>query len=435
VPDSSILIRNPAIEKWDTGEVAVVAVSNLVLGELERRKTSAAKDPTAAESASTVMKSLADSATATGSELAHGLKLNDRTWFISVALDRSKLALGLDAKQNDQQIAGAAGLIGGESNIPTILLTADINQKVFASSVGIPSHLERLPFEGDGLQALLDLGARVRSNREATSSAEPLDNNLPPKEAIVAHFVGRQQQLASLEQWLIDPDSRKWALTGDGGKGKTAIAYRFAESVVLAAASNIVTNVIWMSAKRRRYVEGRAVPVAQPDFATLENALDFLLQYFNDANLSGLVAEKRARVRDWLTTFPSLLIADDLDSIQVADEDAAEFFLDDILRTRSKVLLTSRRHYPGMGLRETEVTGLQGPEATDYIQAKAAEFGVNVDRFSNSIDKIREVTDGSPLYIEDLLRLCRVTGVGEAIHQWARRRGDPARAYALEREI
>src|SRR5207248_256577 len=56
-------------------------------------------------------------------------------------------------------------------------------------------------------------------------------------------------------------------------------------------------------------------------------------------------------------------------------------------------------------------------------------------RFTDNLDRLLKVTEGSPLYIEDLLRLCHVSGVSDAIHQWERRRGEAARRYALEREI
>ncbi len=45
------------------------------------------------------------------------------------------------------------------------------------------------------------------------------------------------------------------------------------------------------------------------------------------------------------------------------------------------------------------------------------------------------VTEGSPLYLEDLLRLSRVSPVRSAIDAWRERKGDRAREYALKREI
>jgi tetratricopeptide (TPR) repeat protein len=46
-----------------------------------------------------------------------------------------------------------------------------------------------------------------------------------------------------------------------------------------------------------------------------------------------------------------------------------------------------------------------------------------------------KVTEGSPLYIEDLLRLVTVVPAKEAIDVWRGKKGDEARAYALGREL
>ena len=60
---------------------------------------------------------------------------------------------------------------------------------------------------------------------------DPIESStLPSRETIAPRFVGRQTELESLRNWLNDPYSRVWLLAGDGGKGKTAIAYEFAVS-------------------------------------------------------------------------------------------------------------------------------------------------------------------------------------------------------------
>ena len=62
------------------------------------------------------------------------------------------------------------------------------------------------------------------SNPESPS----LEGFLPSRESIALRFVGRRNELSALQTWLGDEASRMWALTGAGGKGKTAIAYQFA---------------------------------------------------------------------------------------------------------------------------------------------------------------------------------------------------------------
>jgi hypothetical protein len=315
-----------------------------------------------------------------------------------------------------------------------ILLTADINQSVFAESVGIPAFLADQPFAETVRPKLDSLITVLREAPWSTPVREPLYHVMPPRESIVTSFVGRREQLQVLYEWLMDEAKRKWALTGDGGKGKTAIAYEFAEQVYRAAPLSLHA-VIWMSAKKRKFVEGSTRAIDLPDFATLPEALDFLLDAFGETSeIDGLPAKKE-QVLSFLTLLPTLLVVDDIDSISQDNEDVVEFFLDDVLSTESKVLLTSRRHYPGMGRRETEVRGLGGSEAQQFIRDKASEFGLDQKRFEAATDKILSATDGSPLYMEDLIRLCRVLPLDRAVREWTERRGENAREYALEREV
>ncbi|GAI84835.1 unnamed protein product, partial [marine sediment metagenome] len=63
-----------------------------------------------------------------------------------------------------------------------------------------------------------------------------------------------------LYEWFSDNNQRRWILAGAGGKGKTAIAYRFATQVINSAPEPY-TMVVWLSAKRRKFMEGSIVPI------------------------------------------------------------------------------------------------------------------------------------------------------------------------------
>lgn len=433
VLDTSVICNNPQPAEWQAGSRVIFVVSDVVLGELEGQKNRPVEDETrvAANGFMSVVARLAKSGS-----LAQGLELPLGDWLISASIDRGRLAKGLNAKNNDQQIAGLAGILSSQlSGVPAVLLTGDINQMVFASSVGIPAVLDRYPFTELGRRGLADLMKILKDSPHAWRTIERLDNNLPPRETIVTSLIGREDELSQLEDWLLDPGSKKWSLTGYGGKGKTAIAYTFAERVVDAGSPRPVSRVLWMSAKRKRFLERQVTPVGNPDFANLDEALDFILSYYADSVPNASQKDRRERAVEWLTLFPALLVVDDLDSLERENEDAAEFFLDDVLRSDSKVLLTSRRHYPAMGRRETEVKGLTGDAARELVIAKATEFGLEPDRFEASLDRIVRVTEGSPLYIEDLIRSVLVSGVSDAINRWKKHSGDEARRYALLREI
>ena len=62
-------------------------------------------------------------------------------------------------------------------------------------------------------------------------AADTVDEGLPPRDTVVVDFVGRKHELGHLREWLVDPHARRWLLTGDGGKGKSAIAYQLATEV------------------------------------------------------------------------------------------------------------------------------------------------------------------------------------------------------------
>ena len=69
------------------------------------------------------------------------------------------------------------------------------------------------------VKALVDrLSGRPLS---VASENEPLEDRLPPRESVVVDFIGRDRELATLWEWFDDPVSRRWALAGEGGKGKS----------------------------------------------------------------------------------------------------------------------------------------------------------------------------------------------------------------------
>ena len=264
---------------------------------------------------------------------------------------------------------------------------------------------------------------------------ETMLQTLPSRESMYDRFVGRTHELEALWAWFADDQTRRWVLVGDGGKGKSSIAYQFAASVSIANPQGTAA-VLWLSAKKRRFEESEIQSISRPDFEGLESALDRLLRDFGDKENIGKTLEvKREVALGFLSDFPSLIVVDDIDSIEETEEDVVEFFTYDAPRTKSKVLLTSRRMYPGMSRSSTRISGLGRSDALEYFQFTSRRLGVS-DRpgLDSSFDKIYEATEGSPLYMEDLLRLCRQLKVREAIDRWKQQRGDAARRYALERE-
>lgn len=74
---------------------------------------------------------------------------------------------------------------------------------------------------------------------------------LPSEDSIYREFVGRGSVLSDLAECFANPDNHRCLLAGDGGKGKSAVAYRYAQN--LSSAPGRFQLIIWLSAKRRKF--------------------------------------------------------------------------------------------------------------------------------------------------------------------------------------
>lgn len=272
-----------------------------------------------------------------------------------------------------------------------------------------------------------------------TASVDPLrsllEDSLPPRESIVVGFVGRDNELEELRKWFQDPVARRWALAGEGGKGKSALAYNFALEVKQGAPQPYQA-VLWLSAKKRRFVEGETVMIETPEFSDLDSALALLLTHYGwIEEVDNPTETKRKRVLELLNEFPALLVVDDIDSLESENENVIEFFSLHVPETSSKVLFTSRRTIFGMGGSTTHVSGFSGSEAEVFLVSRCRVMELDPALFvKKTVQDIVRITEGSPLFMEDLLRLATVKPMKEAIQLWQERGGEEARRYALGRE-
>jgi len=262
-----------------------------------------------------------------------------------------------------------------------------------------------------------------------------LETRLPPRESIVVEFIGRGDETEVLWTWFDDPVSKRWALSGDGGKGKSAIAYNFALEVASKAPAPFQA-VFWLSAKKKMFVDGTVVSIGNPDFHDLDSVISAILSCYGWSDeISHPLETKRNRCIQLLNEFPCLLIIDDVDSLESENENAIEFLGLEVPSTRSKVLFTSRRVIFGMGGTTTRVEGMIKDDADRFILSRCKLMELDPGSFGKDIvAKIFSVTDRSPLYMEDLLRLTAVMPISDAISLWKEKGGKDARKYALGRE-
>lgn len=271
---------------------------------------------------------------------------------------------------------------------------------------------------------------------EGGDQREPLEDRLPARESIVVRFVGRLSELSELQTWFEDPLSRRWAVVGAGGLGKSALAYAFAEEIRRTAPQPFQL-VVWLSAKARRFEDGHVVGIEDPDFSDLDTALRRLLMLYGwHEEATSPTATKRARTLELLNEFPGLIVVDDIDSLEGLGEDAIEFFTIAVPQTKSKVLLTSRRTILGLGHTATHVAGLAPKDAELFIRSRYQLLNLSDKALdTTAIKQIIEVTGASPLYMEDLIRLVAVMPLKQALAEWKARSGEEARRYALGREF
>lgn len=94
---------------------------------------------------------------------------------------------------------------------------------------------------------------RTSYDRLLAGSGEYLENNLPDRNFVCPKFIGRESVIEKLWAWLGDELSSARVLAGEGGRGKTSIAYEFAEGVCRTRPCGF-ERVLWVTAKTKQYV-------------------------------------------------------------------------------------------------------------------------------------------------------------------------------------
>ena len=256
-----------------------------------------------------------------------------------------------------------------------------------------------------------------------------LGGTLPPETDIVSGFVGREAQIQALSTWLATDSLRQFVIWGYGGSGKSALAYQFARAVRDGAPSSLQA-VLWLSAKSQEYVEGETRDRIA-DFDTIEAFGYALWDALYDDTPTAAQSTREGIISE-LSDTPSLLIVDDLDSV-IDDEDLAHFLLFELPRSKSRVVYTTRQRVHG--LQTIDVTGFDDGELLKFIISRARQYQLDVDECERRLRAIHSVTDGFPLFVDDLMRHAMLSGLESAISDWSQRKGDAARTYALRRQL
>lgn len=270
---------------------------------------------------------------------------------------------------------------------------------------------------------------------------------LPSRDLDLIKFVGREQSLVELRQWLEDVRSPVRLITGIGGLGKTALATQFAEEVTMTGAGDIEW-VIWLTAKQQTYsaLRGRLVSTGKVDFTDERSLYDAILKVVSyEMPLSEdepSLDDIRDRVSDALSTYSCLLVIDDIDSLTPDDQKelVAQLHRLALLTVSreippSRVLLTSRLD---QGLPETAVVKLRGLEREpfdEHVRNLCENFKVTSIR-GKVLDDLFAATSGSPLFAASVVRLVKLGEQPQSvIETWTGKDGEDVREFAFKREV
>ncbi|MBL8285934.1 MAG: putative DNA binding domain-containing protein [Acinetobacter johnsonii] len=115
------------------------------------------------------------------------------------------------------------------------------------------------------------------NNIESSKLADKryFEHNLPSKSLICNDFVGREDLLTELWEWLNDEFEFVKILSGDGGKGKTSIAYKFCRTF-LENPPIEYERILWLSVKEKQFsgINNSYYEIQDADFS---DSLSFLI--------------------------------------------------------------------------------------------------------------------------------------------------------------
>lgn len=278
----------------------------------------------------------------------------------------------------------------------------------------------------------------IELSLEDSITEDPLSHNLPDRSYICSRFVGRREDLVDLWGWLADDFSRVRLVAGEGGLGKTSLAYRFAEEVASRRVKPF-DQVVWLTAKKRQFIpaEDSHRENSHTDYEDANSLLRAIASSHGclAEDFEGLGTRELMQLAiESCAATPSFIVVDDVDSLTPEDQQRA---LELGMRTppKTKMLLTTRVNLSYSPDNVLKLDGLAEGEYKEYLQVVRERYGLAALK-DGKVSLLREVTGGSPLFTDSLLRLeRRGLSIDQAVNQWRGHKGLEARKAALQREI
>lgn len=271
------------------------------------------------------------------------------------------------------------------------------------------------------------------------SNAKVIENNLPDRDLICPKFIGRDDDISKLWEWLSDGFSHVKLVASGGGFGKTSLAYHFSEKL----AKNIGTGfikIVWLSAKERQFIpiKNQYSRIPRIDYGDPSSLYHQII-----INLGGIESElaELTEIKDLqkkalqaCCELQAFIIIDDIDSLPKDDQRRIlEFGLQ--ISGDTKILITTRINYSYSTDNTLTLQGLNIADYKEYIASKRSNFKLST-LTEGKISHLHSVTSGSPLFTDSLFRLeQRGLPLDKAIASWRDKEGIDVRKAALEREI
>jgi hypothetical protein len=279
-----------------------------------------------------------------------------------------------------------------------------------------------------------ELGRLVLEKR----SGAALDHNLPSRDVICTRFVGRTDVLTELWAWLNDQFQYAKVIAGEGGKGKTSVAYEFATQVAYMAPLGI-ERIVWLTAKKRQFSGFENLWRTMPEthfgcFRTMLIALGKNVGYLDSELNEASDAELSQMIRSGVSTYATLFVLDDVDSLEPNDQRRTLEFAQQAGSERVRFLLTTRSNASYSSNAAITLKGMEGDEYVDLVGILSTRYVVTLPK--NGVDLLADATKGSPLLTDSILRVVRRgNNLRRAIDEWKGHSGEDARNAVLGREI
>lgn len=267
---------------------------------------------------------------------------------------------------------------------------------------------------------------------------DPLENSLPDRSLVCANFVGRNIDMSQLWTWLSDDFSRVKLIAGEGGLGKTSLAYHFAEQISISHVKPFV-KVVWLSAKEKQFIPQKddyqeTLQVNYSDanslFKAIASELGCTENDFHDLDTRDLL---KLALRS-CEIVPSFIVIDDVDSLTTDEQKRVlEFGL--MAGSRTKFLLTTRVNFTYSTDNVLKLNGFEIEEYKSYVEIVRKKYRL-APVTDQKLNVLHEVTGGSPLFTDSLFRLeLRGNNIDQAIANWRNENGQEVRKAALLREV